>query len=339
MRKDLKNIPIYQAPPRELLNLAMNENFYFDWENLLSPTFSIVLENVNLNSYGTSSHIELYDAYAEYLKVDPSMLLVGPGSDTLIPLCVFALSDSQVLTLDRDFFRYPQVSSIAKRENIKIPFQDNYIEEMISIANTNEIEMIMLSNPNNPLGVAHSRGDIIRLLTETDSYVIVDEAYIEYYGQSVIDLINQYPKLVVLRTLSKAFGLAGLRVGFVVACPEIILYLKAVQGPFVLNDMTGKIAAKALDFTDLMKEHVQLTVEQRQMMIDYLEQFEIEKIYPSVTNFIYIEIKNAKEVQQQLLKDGIAVSFFAPNGLRMTISTFDHMERLKSSLNSILQKK
>lgn len=330
MRTDLQAMPIYTPPGNQLLNLANNENFSMPWPSLLDRQMTEITARTPLFQYGNSSHTQLIGRYAEYLHLAPEQVLPAPGSDSLIPLLINALTEQTVLTFDTDFFRYGQQARILKRAHIQSPITGG-IDGLIETANTNKAELILFSNPNNPLGLAHDRAALVRLLEETVGYVAVDEAYAEYAGETVSDLTAKYPKLLVLRTMSKAWGLARLRVGFLVANAPLIQFIKAVQGPFVISDLNANIAAAALEHRDTMQASVTKTIATRNRFTAFLQAYPVQT-HPSAANFVYIQIPDAKATAAGLLEDGMAVAVFGARGLRITIGTETQMETLQNSL-------
>jgi len=289
-----------------------------------------IVEQVPFWQYGNSSHEQLTRRYAAYLQVAPEQVLPAPGSDSLIPLLVNALTEQTVLTFEPDFFRYGQQARIFGRTHIQTPITAG-IDGLIEAANAHDAELIMFSNPNNPLGIVHDRDALVRLLEAVDGYVAIDEAYAEYSGESVTDLTANYPKLLVLRTMSKAWGLARLRVGFLIANAPLIRFIKAVQGPFVISDLNASIAAAVLEHEDEMRQSVAEAIETRKHVETFLQAY-AHPTYPSAANFIYIKVPDAKAMAASLLEDGIAVAVFGPHGLRITIGTQAQMELLTTSL-------
>lgn len=338
MRKDLLEILIYKAPNKELLNLANNENYYSDWNKVIEDQLKNIVLNTSLFQYGTSKHEQLVNNYASYMNVENEQVLVAPGSDGLIPLLINTLTDCTILTLETDFFRYNQAAQILKRKNISVPLIDNLSDKIIEVSNKENIEMILFSNPNNPLGIQHSKQDIIKILDNTSCYVVIDEAYAEYTTISMCDLIDKYDKLIVLRTMSKAWGLAGLRVGYALSNKNTINFLKAVQGPFTLSDLNGNIAAKVLEHQDILIKLVDDLIIVRNKFVNYLKTLPIEKVYDSHSNFVYIETNNSNEIHKYLIENNIAIAKFSNNGLRITIGTSEQMERVKVCLDTFFGK-
>jgi histidinol-phosphate aminotransferase len=202
---------------------------------------------------------------------------------------------------------------------------------MIETVKAHEAELILFSNPNNPLGITRDMSELITLLDSVDAYVVIDEAYAEYHGESMVDLVAKYPKLLVMRTMSKGWGLARLRVGFLVANAALIQYLGAIRGPFIMSDLNANIAAAVLDHADLMHSAVAKTMAVREQFLAFLQAYKV-KVHPSGANFVYVEVPDAKAIAAGVLEDGIALAVFGEHGLRITIGTEAQMADLAQSL-------
>ena len=330
MRADLQGSPLYKPPGSQYLNLANNENFYTAWLPVMGDKMEEIVKGVPFHQYGASSHEALVRAYANYLGVSPEQVLPAPGSDSLIPLLISALSERAVVTFDVDFFRYGQFAKILQRTHVRVPIAEG-AAGLIKASRAHEAELIMFSNPNNPLGIARDRSELVTLLEHVDSYVVIDEAYAEYHGESMVELISKYPKLLVMRTLSKGWGLARLRVGFLVADDVLIQYLNAIRGPFIMSDLNTSIAAAVLDFEDLMRASVEKTIQTREKFLSFLQAHRL-KAQPSAANFVYVDVPDAKALAAGVLEDGIALAVFGAHGLRITIGTEAQMADLEQSL-------
>jgi len=330
MRADLKGSLMYRPPGSQYLNLANNENFNAAWLQIIGDKMDKIIKNVPFHQYGPSSYEHLVDAYANYLGIATEQILPAPGSDSLIPLLISTLSERAVVTFDVDFFRYGQFAKVLQREHIRVPITDG-VEGLVEVAKAHEAELIMFSNPNNPLGITQDRSALVTLLEQVDAYVVIDEAYAEYHGESMVDLITAYPKLLVMRTLSKGWGLARLRVGFLIADPALIQYVGAIRGPFIMSDLNANIAAAVLGYEDLMRESVEKTIAAREKFLAFLQAHQL-KAHPSGANFVYVEVPDAKAIAAGALEDGIALAVFGEHGLRITIGTEAQMADLEKSL-------
>ena len=329
MRENLEKQLAYTPPSKEYLNLSTNENFFIDHKKTMELNLTDILKITTLNQYGQSSHTNLREKYAKYLKASPEQILPAPGSESLIAVLLNAFVTDTLLTFTTDFFRYKEMAYILGKKHLKVPNASG-ITGLIEASKSTSVDLIMLSNPNNPLGVVQPEEKLIQLLEQTDCYIVIDEAYSEYYGESVMHLVAKYPKLIILKTMSKAWGLAGLRVGFMIANADLVKYVEAVQGPFVLSDLNAAIATFVLEDCDLMRQTVEQTKKIRADFINFLQDFDVE-VFPSEANFVFIKTTHAQEIANKLDKEKIAITA-RPDGLRITIGTSEQMSVIKESL-------
>lgn len=335
MRKELKNILPYYSFDKKVVNLSANENHYSDWLDMIK--LDKVIDSNLLANYGPDFYYDLIKKYALLNNIDYKCVISAPGSDSFISVLINALTTKSIILLKQDFFRYEEIARVLNRKNYLVDYEDGYIDKLINLINNESIELLILSNPNNPLGIRHNQEDLLKILENTNAYIVIDEAYYEYQDQSMIKYIEKYPKLIITRTLSKAWGLAGLRCTFTIAEANLIQYLYAIQGPFTLSIINANIAFQVLDYEDVMKDMVKKTNENKEMFKNLLKELNIELAYPSYTNFIYLKIENAKEIRDILYdKYNYAINYFEPNGLRITIGTKDEMIKLSYILKNLL---
>jgi len=336
MRENLEEQLAYTPPTTDYLNLATNENYYINHEALMNLTLNDLMTTSRFNHYGQSDHLELKKKYANYLKISPEQILPAPGSESLIAVLLNAFVTDTLLTFDTDFFRYAEMAYVLGKNHLSVAVEKGVVG-LIEAAKSVKINLIMLSNPNNPLGIVHAEESLIELLNQTDCYVVIDEAYSEYCGKTIVHLLHKYPKLIILKTMSKGWGLAGLRVGFMIGNVDVVSYVNAVQGPFVLSDLNAFVASRVLDNEEAMRTSVEQTKKIRADFMAFLQAYDVE-VYPSEANFVYIKIDQAQKIATELLKEKVAVTA-RPDGLRITIGTKDQMEILKLNLSQLLPKK
>ena len=187
------------------------------------------------------------------------------------------------------------------------------------------------------------RTDLLKLCTTFPGIVVVDEAYIDFSKQeSMAAMVQQYPNLVVLQTFSKAFGLAGIRLGVAISNPEIISYMMRVKAPYNINKLTADTALKAFDNRELLKFNIKKIREEREYVAEQLGHSDaVEKVYPSNANFLLFKIKHAKEVYQNLAKLGVIVRYrgnepLCEDCLRVTIGMPDENVKFLKALKDVL---
>lgn len=302
--------------------------------------------NANVNRYPDPVSMKLKKRLSEYCGVLPENIMVGNGSDELIHIIMNAFVDinDYVIFPVPSFSMYKVYSQIAGANRIEISLNDDYsydVDKFINAIKKHNPKVTILCTPNNPTGTVISKEDIIKILKHNHGLTVVDEAYYEFYGETVVDLIKDYENLIVLRTLSKAYGLAGLRVGYLVADVETVKCLSMVKSPYNVNSISQAIALNVLE-SDVVKNRVEYIKNERQYLLNELNSIQGIKIYPSNANFILIKFNNADYVYNKLIKCGILVRNFSKDPglygtLRITIGTREANNYLVKCLKQILQ--
>ncbi|MEG3244634.1 histidinol-phosphate transaminase [Streptococcus suis] len=331
-------------------DLGNNENRIIDWSFLPQKTLES-LEVGQLSFYGDNAYSELIEKYATYLGVNPKQVTVGVGSDHLIHMIVstFMEKDDTFLTVNPDFFMYETYNHMhgsrfeaidleAKNDTLVLP-----VEKLLAHAQETNAKILMLSNPNNPSSVAYSMEDLERLASSFKGLLVIDEAYIEFAEvESFISRLEEYENVLVLRTLSKAFGLAGLRVGFAVGSEELIYELDKVIPPFSLSNLTAKMAAVALNYTDKVLETVGVIQNLREEMILFLQGLDNCQVLPSQASFVTFKAPWAEEFHRQALAQDWNFKYY-PTGklerhIRLSIGRPEEMAMLKEMVKSMIEK-
>ncbi|WP_171841455.1 pyridoxal phosphate-dependent aminotransferase [Streptococcus suis] len=348
-RKVFEHYQPYKIKQKARFDLGNNENRIIDWSFLPQET----LENLDvsqLSFYGDNTYSELIEKYAAYLGVNPKQVTVGVGSDHLIHMIVstFMEKDDTFLTVNLDFFMYETYNHMhasrfetidleAKNDTLVLP-----VEKLLAHAEELKAKIIMLSNPNNPSSVAYSLEDLEKLAISFKGLLVVDEAYIEFANvESFISRLQQFDNVLVLRTLSKAFGLAGLRVGFAVGSEELIYELDKVIPPFSLSNLTAKMAALALNYTDKVLETVGVIQNLREEMILFLQGLDNCQVLPSQASFVTFKAPWAEELYQQALAQDWNFKYY-PTGkleghIRLSIGRPEEMDMMKKMIEKLVE--
>jgi histidinol-phosphate aminotransferase len=202
--------------------------------------------------------------------------------------------------------------------------------------------MIFCCSPNNPTANLLNRKDLLELCTSTQAILVVDEAYIDFAEtESLAALVNELPNLVVLRTLSKAWGLAGIRLGYALAHPTIVSYLMSVKPPYNINALTSSLALQALQQRSKMTTMVQAIIRERQRLLRELPAIRcIEQVFPSQANFVLVRCRDAKHLYRNLAQRGIIVRDrssepMLENCLRLTVGTPEQNDLLLNTLKEL----
>ena len=260
-------------------------------------------------------------------------IFLGNGSDECIDLLFRSFCEpgkDNVIICPPTYGMYEVSANINDAAIRKAPLLEDFQLDLVHLetlvdANT---KLIWLCSPNNPTGNALNRADIEMVLNNFNGIVVIDEAYINFAKQkSFIQELAEYPNLVVLQTLSKAWGLAGLRLGMAFASAEIIEVLDKVKPPYNINQATQELVLKALEEVGQVNDMIHLLVDMREAMAGVFSSMPtVEKVYPSDANFLLVKIKEARKIYEFLLTKGIVLRdrsnvLLCEDCLRITIGT------------------
>lgn len=293
-------------------------------------------ENPNengINRYPDTQQKSVKKILSEIKKVATNQILLGNGSDEVLDLIFRAFCEpnkDNVITLPPTYGMYGVLANLNAVENKEVllttVFEPN-VAQILSEVNKNT-KIIFLCSPNNPTGNSFSEESIVTLLKSFDGLVLLDEAYIDFSSkESWLSKMNDYPNLIISQTLSKAYGMAGIRLGILYASTEIIAVLNKIKPPYNVNSLTQKKAIEELENNEKTNSQIfDIKIEKEFLLKELLNIKFIEKIYPSDANFILIQVDNANKRYQQLLEKGIVIRNrtsqpLCENCLRITIGT------------------
>lgn len=309
-RKNVQKLTPYQSARR----IGGNGNVWLNAnEYPVAPQFELTEQT--LNRYPEPQPEQVINDYANYAGVKPEQLIVSRGADEAIELLMRAFCEPQkdsILYCPPTYGMY-QVSAETLGINIKtVPTKVDWQLNLAGISqHLDSVKLIYICSPNNPTGNIINPDDIKTLLNmaKERALIVMDEAYIEFSPEStVVSWLANYPHLVILRTLSKAFALAGLRCGFTLANKPVIEILQKVIAPYPLATPVADIATQALSKTGIekMQQQVQLINAQKQKFAKDLAALPIvEKVYPSSSNYLCVKFQADKDVFKTLWKKGI----------------------------------
>ena len=307
-----------------------------------------IRENVEIELYPDANGFALKQALADYLSVDAAQITLGNGSNDVLDLLarVFVEPGDEVIYSEYAFLVYALVTQAVGGEARVIPAHEwcHHLEAMLQAVG-DKTKLIFLANPNNPTGTYLETNALKEFIDQVPRHVVVvvDEAYFEYVTvleyPNALAWLAQYPNLVVTRTFSKIFGLAGLRVGFGVASESIADLLNRVRQPFNVSALAQAAALAALQDQDHVRRCRDENRIQMKRLIDFCDQQGLAYI-PSVANFVSVEFgESTQKVYQALLHQGIIVrpldNYGMPNHLRITVGRDNEMEELIDALRSI----
>ena len=334
-------IPGEQPKNLNLLKLNTNENPYPPSPKVRDAIISEL--DGQLRLYPDPNAEILKKAVADTLNVETEQVFVGNGSDEVLAHIFHAFFKQQTPIL------FPDVTYSFYRAYCglyQVPYELVPLTEDLSISISDYQKPnggIIFPNPNAPTGRLLSLPAIETLLKgNKDSVVVVDEAYIDFSSQkSLINLIGKYENLIITQTMSKAYGMAGIRLGMGFSNEKIISYINKIKPPYNINILTKNKALEELKKVSEIKSNVNSILNQREKLIFFLEKLDfVEKIYESDANFILVKVDNADLRYNQLLKKGIVVrnrtnQYLCQNCLRITVGTKDENKILIKTLNEL----
>jgi histidinol-phosphate aminotransferase len=341
IRPNIRKLKPYRSARQDhLTGILMDAN-----ENAFGS--AITFDGMELNRYPDPFQHSLRTRLAQLQGVYPENLFAGVGSDEAIDLLIRVFCEPRadsIIVLEPTYGVYrvaADVNDVPVRSCLLTDEFQIDAATVRSIADTNT-KMIFCCSPNNPTGNLLRRNDILDLCATTSAIVVVDEAYFDFaQSESVVSAISQFPNLVVLRTLSKAWGLAAIRLGYAVAHPEIISYLMKVKAPYNINALTSAEAIRALEHPEHVRNSVTSTVSERKRLGDELVKFHfVLKVFPSDANFLLVRFSDARAVYQHLAQRGVIVRDRSSepkltNCLRISVGTPEQNNLLLTALKEI----
>ncbi len=302
----------------------------------------------NLNRYPDPNQMVLRKKLSGYLNVKSEYLFAGVGSDEVIDLLIRIFCEPRidsVVIFEPTYGMYKVACDINDVKVESFPLDENFQPDLSQLDEIKTVnpKLVFICSPNNPTGNLIDRELILKLADELNCIIVVDQAYIDFSDESnLIDEVKGRKNLVLLRTFSKAWGLAGVRFGFAIANPEIIDYLFKVKAPYNLNKLTTQVVLNAMDNLTRKREYVNQIVDERERLISELKMIkDIEKVFPSNANFILFKSDRSSEIFEQLVKKGIIIrdrgnQLNLKNCLRVTVGTKEENDLFLNALKEIL---
>lgn len=327
------------------IRLDANESC-FNINEKLGDKIAEVVKNVALNRYPDPTASKVIKAFSDLYGLDPQFVTAGNGSDELISIICgcFLEKGDKVLTLSPDFSMYAFYSELYELKVTNLP-KDSVtlkidVDKVIECCNNNDVKALIFSNPCNPTSLGLKREDVIRLVKGVSCLVVVDEAYMDFWDQSILDKVPELDNLIILKTCSKSIGLAAIRLGFAVACPTITNALRAVKSPYNTDSIEQAVGTLILNEKDTLNELCSEIISSREELQTALDELavkytKLEKVFDSVTNFIFIKTASAKEIHAKLLERSIAVRFMG-GYLRISAGTKEENKAVITALDEIL---
>lgn len=348
VRDDIKDLKPYRAHSIPYkIKLDANESPYDLPDPIRQQLAKELMEGYQFNRYPDSDATALRCAISQCFSVSPDEVMVGAGSDELIRIVISAFvgKGDAVLCPTPSFTMYGIFTRIAGGRLIEVPLSDNFAYDMSGFYKAIERhkpKIIFICSPNNPTGNIIDKHELINLITDFNGVVVVDEAYGEFLGESVADWIVNYPNAAVLKTFSKAFGLAGLRVGYLIGNRKLVEELYLAKPPYNLNSFSQRVAQLVLENMDIFRRRIADIIDEREWLYNKLNAIREVDVYPSKANFLLIKVPDGELVYRKLIGEGILVRNFPDdprlkNCLRITIGTRQDNEAFLQALGQILE--
>lgn len=301
----------------------------------------------NMNRYPDPQQKKVKTVLSQIKNVAKNHILLGNGSDEVLDLLFRAFCEpnqDNVITLPPTYGMYGVLANLNAVENREVLLTDDFNPNITAILNAidENTKIIFLCSPNNPTGNSFSEESVVTLLERFKGIVVLDEAYIDFSDkESWLTKLNAYPNLVVVQTLSKAYGLAGIRMGILYASAPIVAVLNKIKPPYNLNVLSQQVAVEALCDIQNIKNKIDLIKGEKKLLFKQLLQVNyIEKVFPSEANFMLIKVDDANKRYAQLLQKAIVVRNrssqpLCENCLRITIGTSEENILLINALKSL----
>ena len=339
VRENIKSLKPYSSARDEYKDATSEEMIFLDANE--NP-----FEN-GVNRYPDPQQNSVKDLLAEIKKVDKKNILLGNGSDEVLDLIFRAFCEpnkDNIITLPPTYGMYDVLANINAIENKRVLLTEDFqpkVDQILEAVNTNS-KILFLCSPNNPSGNSFSSESIEKLLNSFKGLVVIDEAYIDFSEQkSWIERLEEFPNLVITQTLSKAYGLAGIRLGVCYASEEIISILNNIKPPYNVNELTQQKAVERLLKIESVEKEVSEIMNQRNLLLEALKEIDfINTIYPTDCNFVLVRVDDATKRYNQLISKGIVIRNrttqpLCENCLRFTIGTEKENKKLLQVLKEI----
>lgn len=329
-----------------VLKLDANENF-FATPSFLHKLFLEVLKDVDLRFYDSKAIVDLKKALGRYLNVPPECVIVGSGSEQLIAFIVQFLLEKgdEAISIVPSFFMYEKRVRLSGAKLITVPLKADLSLDVDAVLEkvTEKTKLIFVCSPNNPAGNQFSWGEIAALADKSPAVVVVDEAYTEFGDYSVCSLAVAKKNVVVLRTFSKAFGLAGLRFGYAVANEDLASVFSEII-PYTISTVIAKYIQNLLDNVEVVQKWIESLKEERKRLLMELRSIDGIDALNSKTNFVTFKPHiNANLVYTKLLERGVVVKNLGDlpvigHCLRVTVGLPNMNEQFLRAISEIMSR-
>tara|TARA_R110002073_G_scaffold147575_1_gene300313 strand:+ start:16476 stop:17528 length:1053 start_codon:yes stop_codon:yes gene_type:complete len=338
IRENVKILKPYSSARDEYKEMSPNMIFLDANENPF---------NNGVNRYPDPQQLSVKDVLAQQKGVLKENILLGNGSDEVLDLIFRAFCEPKkdsIITLPPTYGMYGVLANINDIKNIEIELEDDFqpnVDDILRAAHTHT-KLLFLCSPNNPTGNSFDAQSIENLIKWFGGIVVIDEAYINFSEQkSWLNKLDEFPNLIVTQTLSKAYGMAGIRLGVCYASKDIISVLNKIKPPYNINDLTQQKAIERLSKPKEIQQEIKTIIKQRHWLYSMLETISfVETVYPSNANFVLVKVDDATKRYTELINNGIVVRNrtnqpLCENCLRLTVGTEAENIKLITTLKEL----
>ena len=329
-----------------LISLDSNENYFADAE--LIRKMARKAAQCDLRIYPREEMIELREKLGSWLQVEPECVVLANGEDQVIDLAAAVLSrEGSAVSVSPTYSMYRLRLELIGGKLIQVPLRKDFsldVQRLLSVAGESRASMMFLCSPNNPTANQFSETSIVQILNGFRGLVILDEAYAEFADCSVVPLIREYSSLAVMRTFSKAFGIAGARLGYMVADPQLSkVFAEKAQLPYPIGRFTARLGIECLRNLKAMQDSVFEMKQERSWLIDHLRRLEGITVFDSQANFVlFCTGRNSSRFSAGLRSLGILVRDFSDvlgfrGCLRVTVGTRSMSEKFLDALEEVMR--
>lgn len=345
LNEKVKNLTPYEPISGTYeIRLDANESFLTFPESIENEMVE-ALKNSALNRYPDPNATKLVEGFSKYFNINPECVTAGNGSDEIISVIMnaFLQKGDKILTLEPDFSMYRFYAEIAECESVKYQKDDNLdvnIDDVIALANSEKVRIVIFSNPCNPTSRIVTKDDVRKLINNTEALVVLDEAYMDFAeDESLLNEFEKYDNLIILKTCSKALGSAALRLGFAVANKTLTNVIRAVKSPYNVNSVSQALGEVLFSHPDYIDNCIETVVNSRKELYSRILEIKsdkIEKVYETHTNFVFMKVKNAKQVFEKMKENSIIIRNMG-DYLRITAGTKYENEKMLETFKKVLE--
>jgi histidinol-phosphate aminotransferase len=350
-QKKIKQFSIlkgYQKPEKhsDTLKLDSNENFVIS-KQFQRDLIDSAQKISDVREYPLGRAEKLIEALSKYLSIPSSMIGIGNGSDQVLDLILanFCSKKTRVLTSEPTFGFFEERCKLYSIPTIKVPFSKNMTLDLDTfLKKSKNADLLYLDSPNNPTGFQFPKNDLQKLIRNFDGPVIIDEAYGEFGDYSLVSMIKKQDNLIVSKTFSKDFGLAGLRLGYFVGNKNIVdVFSRIIQYPYPLNSIAIEVGILALQKRKLISEIANQIKQERKRIIQNLRKTSAFEVFDSKANFVLFDAKGAdRRIYTALVEQGISIRKLGQIGkhkgcLRVTVGTKEMNSKFLLAIRDLLR--